>query len=68
MAETGSKNRKRKWHSVVLDDPAFFSGDMEGFVSLEVLEDYELEETQLPIPKKKLKPQSNKVRYIGIFV
>ena len=28
----------------MLDDPSFFSGDMEGFVSLEVMEDYNLEE------------------------
>ena len=28
---------------VVLDDPSFFVGEMDGFVTLEVLEDYDLE-------------------------
>ncbi|KAL9960204.1 hypothetical protein ACROYT_G033626, partial [Oculina patagonica] len=43
MAEKKSKGSKRKWRPVVLDDPSFFAGDMEGFVSLEVMEDYNLE-------------------------
>ena len=30
--------RKRKWKPVSIDDSEFFSGDIEGFVSLEVLE------------------------------
>ena len=29
---------------VVLDDPSFFAGEMDGFVSLEVMEDYDLKE------------------------
>lgn len=44
MAEKKSKGSKRKWRPVVLDDPSFFAGDMEGFVSLEVMEDYNLEQ------------------------
>ncbi|XP_068714327.1 ATP-dependent RNA helicase DDX24-like [Montipora foliosa] len=43
MAEERSKSQKRKWKAVVLDDPSFFSGDLEGFGSLEVLEEYDLE-------------------------
>lgn len=46
----------------MLDDPSFFAGDMEGFVSLEVMEDYNLEElrginVEGPTPKKKAKEQ-----------
>ena len=37
------KKRKRAWKPVTLDSPSFFAGDMEGFVSLEVLEDYDLD-------------------------
>ena len=44
MAEKNSKGKKRKWEPVVLDDPSFFAGEMDGFVSLEVMEDYDLEE------------------------
>ena len=62
MAERKSKGNKRKWQPVVLDDPSFFAGDMEGFVSLEVMEDYNLEElrgigTEGPTRKKKAKKQ-----------
>ena len=67
MTEKISRSRKRKWRSVTLDDPAFFSGDMDGFVSLEVLEDYDLEqikggESVEPIPPKKTKFKKEKVR------
>lgn len=60
MAEKKSKGNKRKWQPVVLDDPSFFAGDMEGFVSLEVMEDYNLEElrgidVEGPSRKKKAK-------------
>ena len=27
-----------------MDDPSFFAGEMDGFVSLEVMEDYDLKE------------------------
>ncbi|XP_028398724.1 ATP-dependent RNA helicase DDX24-like [Dendronephthya gigantea] len=37
------RRRKRKWKPVSLDSVDFFQGDMEGFVSLEVLEGDELE-------------------------
>lgn len=62
MAEKKSKGNKRKWRPVVLDDPSFFAGDMEGFVSLEVMEDYNLEEltgidVEGPARKKKAKKQ-----------
>ena len=62
MAEGKSKGNKRKWRPVVLDDPSFFAGDMEGFVSLEVMEDYNLEELRCidvegPSRKKKAKEQ-----------
>ena len=62
MAEKKSKSKKRKWQPVVLDDPSFFTGDMEGFVSLEVMEDYNLEEltgndVEGPTRKKKAKKQ-----------
>lgn len=62
MAEKKSRGNKRKWRPVVLDDPSFFAGDMEGFVSLEVMEDYNLEELRGinvdgPTPKKKAKEQ-----------
>lgn len=43
MAANTKKSRKRKWTEVAIDNPAFFSGDMEGFVQLEELEDYTLE-------------------------
>ena len=50
----------------MLDYPAFFSGDMEGFVSLEVMEDYNLEELKGidvggPSRKKKAKVESQEV-------
>ena len=66
MAEKDAKSKKRKWRPVVLDDPAFFAGDMEGFVSLEVMEDYNLEELKGsgdggPSPKKKVKEASQEV-------
>lgn len=62
MAEKKSEGNKRKWRPVVLDDPSFFAGDMEGFVSLEVMEDYNLEELtgidyEGPTRKKKAKKQ-----------
>ena len=62
MTEKNTKTKKRKWRPVVLDDPAFFAGDMEGFVSLEVMEDYNLEELKGigadgPTRKKKAKEQ-----------
>ncbi|XP_022781216.1 ATP-dependent RNA helicase ddx24-like [Stylophora pistillata] len=62
MAEKNSKGKKRKWEPVVLDDPLFFAGEMDGFVSLEVMEDYDLEElTGIgaggPVRKKKVKEQ-----------
>lgn len=62
MAEEKSKGNKRKWRPVVLEDPSFFAGDMEGFVSLEVMEDYNLEEltgidVEGPTRKKKAKKQ-----------
>lgn len=62
MAEKKSKGKKRKWRPIVLDDPSFFAGDMEGFVSLEVMEDYSLEELKGidvdgPARKKKTKEQ-----------
>ena len=44
MADRNAKNKKRKWRPVLLEDPSFFAGDMEGFVSFEVLEEYNLEE------------------------
>lgn len=60
MTEKNAKNNKRKWKPVMLDDPSFFADDMEGFVSLEVLEDYNLEEVRGgsdggPTRKKKAK-------------
>lgn len=62
MAEKKSKSNKRKWRPVVLEDPSFFAGDMEGFVSLEVMEDYNLEElrgidVEGPTRMKKAKEQ-----------
>ena len=45
MAEKNSKSKKRKWKPVELEDVSLFADDdMEGFVSLEVLEDYNLVE------------------------
>ena len=44
MAEKNSKGKKWKWEPVELDDPSFFAGEMDGFVSLEVMEDYHPEE------------------------
>ena len=46
----------------MLEDPSFFAGDMEGFVSLEVMEDYNLEElrgtdVEGPTRNKKAKEQ-----------
>jgi hypothetical protein len=43
MEENTRKSKKRKWKEVTFDNPAFFSGNMEGFVSLEELHDYTLE-------------------------
>jgi len=62
MAEKKSNSNKRKWRPVVLEDPSFFAGDMEGFVSLEVMEDYNLEElrgtdVEGPTRNKKAKEQ-----------
>lgn len=41
-----SKKRKRKhnWKPVGLDGSCFLGPDMEGFVSLEVLDDYEMDD------------------------
>ena len=69
MAEKKSKGNKRKWQPVVLDDPSFFAGDMEGFVSLEVMEDYNLEELrgidgEGPSRKKKAKCRPSAKVYI----
>ncbi|XP_066030505.1 ATP-dependent RNA helicase DDX24 isoform X1 [Pocillopora verrucosa] len=60
MAEKNSKGKKRKWEPVVLDDPSFFAGEMDGFVSFEVMKDYDLKEltgigTSGPARKKKIK-------------
>lgn len=60
MTEKNAKNNKRKWKPVMLDDPSFFAEDVEGFVSLEVLEEYNLEEVRGgsdggPTRKKKAK-------------
>lgn len=41
---SNKRRRKRKWKPVSLDSVDFFQGDMEGFVSLEVLEGDELED------------------------
>ena len=43
VKEKRKKSRKRKWKPVSLDNPSFFTGDMGGFVSLEILEDYDLD-------------------------
>lgn len=43
MADNTKKGKKRKWTEVSIDNPAFFSGDTEGFVSLEECHDYSLE-------------------------
>ena len=63
LAEENSKGKKGKWEPVVLDDFSFFAGEMDGFVSLEVMEDYDLEElTGIgaggPARKKKIKEWS----------
>ena len=62
MTEKSSKSKKRKWKPVVLEDVSLFADDdMEGFVSLEVLEDYNLVEFENgevengPTRKKKAK-------------
>ena len=58
---------------VVLDDPSFFAGEMDGFVSLEVMEDYDLKElTGIgaggPAWKKKMKERSlQKVNFLEEF-
>ena len=58
---------------VVLDDPSFFAGEMDGFVSLEVMEDYDLKEltgigTSGPARKKKIKERSlQKVNCLKCF-
>ena len=70
MAEKNSKGKKRKWEPVELDDPSFFAGEMDGFVSLEVMEDYDLKEltgigTSGPTRKKKTKERPpQKVNYL----
>jgi len=71
MAEKKSKGNKRKWQPVVLDDPSFFASDMEGFVSLEVMEDYNLEElrgidVEGPSCKKKAKSRPSVKVYLEI--
>ena len=60
MAETNSKGKTQKWEPVELDDPSFFAGEMDGFVSLEVMEDYYPVELAGigaggPVQKKKIK-------------
>ena len=56
-----------------MDDPSFFAGEMDGFVSLEVMEDYDLEElTGIgaggPARKKKIKEWSlQKVNCLKCF-
>ena len=73
LAEENSKGKKRKWEPVVLDDPSFFAGEMDGFVSLEVMEDYDLKEltgigTSGPARKKKIKERSlQKVNCLKCF-
>ena len=69
MADKNRKTKKRKWTPVVLNDPTFFSGDMEGFVSLEVMEEYNLEELKeinvdVPPRKKKAKVQAEQVNLV----
>ena len=73
LAEENSKGKKRKWEPVVLDDPSFFADEMDGFVSLEVMEDYDLKElTGIgaggPARKKKIKERSlQKVNCLKCF-
>ena len=73
LAEENSKGKKRKWEPVVLDDPSFFAGKMDGFMSLEVIEEYDLEElTGIgaggPAWKKKMKERSlQKVNFLEEF-
>ena len=60
MVEKNSKGKKRKWEPAELDDLSFFEGEMDGFVSLEVMEDYHSEELAGisaggPAKKKKIK-------------
>ena len=60
MVEKNSKGKRRKWEPVELDDPSFFVGEMDGFVSLEVMADYHPEELAGisaggPAQKKKIK-------------
>lgn len=43
MADKTKQGKKRKWKEVSIDNPAFFSGNMEGFVSLEECFDYTLD-------------------------
>ena len=38
MSEKNSKGKKRKWEPVELDDPSFYAGELDGFMSLEVME------------------------------
>ena len=40
---TCKRKRKQKWRPVVLDSLEFFQGNMAGFVSLEVLEDEDID-------------------------
>ena len=73
MADKNRKTKKRKWTPVVLNDPTFFSGDMEGFVSLEVMEEYNLEELKginvdVPPRKKKAKVQAVQVNLVVVLL
>lgn len=43
MTESTKKAKKRKWKEVSIDNSAFFSGNLEGFVSLEECVDYTLD-------------------------
>ena len=73
MADKSRKTKKRKWTPVVLEDPTFFSGDMEGFVSIEVMEEYNLEELKeinvdVPPRKKKAKVQAGQVNLVVVLL
>lgn len=73
MADKNRKTKKRKWTPVVLDDPTFFSGEIEGFVSLEVMEEYNLEELKeinvdVPPRKKKAKVQAGQVNLVVVLL
>lgn len=78
MENKSKKNntRKRKWEQVAIDEPSFFAADMDGFVSLEVLNDYDLKVSGnnkngkvISIQEKKSKvSEMQKVKYIWQLV